>query len=152
MSSLLTVMQEIADKLRDAFDVIEFADMELNVQVEPRLVINPSPPTIDIYPADPARELELAGFGDFAGAHNFTIRARVGVADEDAGQEFLLALMDEEDELCVANPLLADPTLNGHATTVALLPPTGFSLYPGMDGKAILLGCQWLYIVNIAHS
>jgi hypothetical protein len=48
-------------------------------------------------PADPSADAQLGAFGDLVGGELITVRARVGTADTDAGQDLLLALMDDED-------------------------------------------------------
>ncbi len=140
-------MDEVANTLRTSFDGAQFAGQDLGVQVEPRLVLNPSPPCIDIYPGDPPRDDDTAGFRDIAGALILTVRARVDTADHVAGQDLLIAFMDDEDELNVALPLLNNYTLNGLANGVAVEPPTGFGLYPDVSGQQSWLGCQWRVMI-----
>ena len=54
-----------------------------NLQVDGRLVPNPTPPCIDIYPGDPFIE-RIAFSGEYAGY--FTVRVRVSTADQEAGK------------------------------------------------------------------
>ena len=152
LTSWPQVLEAITGILENAFADVQFADQPLAVQVYPRLVISPTGPTIDMYPADPAREEESGGFGDISGGVNFVIRARVGTADTDGAQELLMAFMDDTDELNVIAPLFADPTLGGVAWSFGLQGPTGFSFYPAADGSGAFLGCQWTITVLIAHS
>ena len=136
-------MDEMADILRAAY-----TGLDVDVQVEPRLVVNPSPPCIDIYPGDSPRGTESAGFNASGvdGELFFTVRARVSTADNTAGQDLLLAIMDDENDLCVAVPLSADPTLNGLVNDLFVQPGTGYGLYPVADGSQ-LLGCTFLVTV-----
>lgn len=145
MSSLVALMDQIGDTLRDAL-------ASETVQVEPRMLLNPTPPSIDVYPADPFRDGVGAGYGQINGAIYFTVRARVSTADSDAGQDFLLALMDDEDPLCVAEALLADETLNGLAASMNVEGPSGYTLFVAEGGnEGALLGCTWrLTILNAA--
>ena len=143
VSALTAIMDQMADVLRTAY-----SGLDVDVQVEPRLVINPSPPCIDIYPADTPRGTETAGFNASGvdGELFFTVRARVGTADNTAGQDLLLAMMDDEDDLCVAVPLVEDPTLGGLALDTFVQPGSGFGLYTLPDGNS-LLGVQFLVTV-----
>lgn len=137
--SLLAVAEEIVAVLEAAFASVT----DVSVQVEPRRVFNPSPPTIDVYPADPFRILEGAGMGDVHGACVFTVRARVHTADTDAGQDVLLAFMDDDDDLCVARALLDEPTLNGYAMDLDVDGPSGYRVYVDPSGDGAYLGVEW---------
>lgn len=145
-ASLIDLLDEMADTLRTAV-----SDVGFPVQVEPRYVINPTPPTLDIYPADPAREDSSAGFGSIAGEFVFTVRARVS-GDQDAEQDLLLAFMDEEDDLSVATALMDDQTLNGLASSVHAEGPTGYRQYVDSRDQGSYLGCEWRVIVLRAFS
>ena len=70
----------------------------------------------------------------------------MSTADNTAGQDLLLALMDDENDLCVAIPLMSDPTLGGIVNDLAVQPGTGYGLYPVADGSQ-LLGCTFLVTV-----
>lgn len=143
--SLALLMDEMAAKIEALFDASD------NVQVTSRMNFNPTPPSIDIYPGDPSREEQTAAFDDISGSLLFNVRARVGTADHEAGQEVLLALMDDEDDWCIAAALLDDPTLNGYATAVDLSSMSGYMLFPTPDGGAFL-GCLWQFEVIPARS
>ena len=93
--SLIAIMDEMADTIRDAVEAVT----DLDVQVEPRMVLNPTPPTVDIYPADISRDPETASFEALDGAYLLTVRARVTTADHETGQTLLLSFMDDTDEL-----------------------------------------------------
>jgi len=129
----------MADQIRAAID--DVADVA--VQVENRMVLNPTPPCIDMWPADPSLDPTLAGFGDIDGGELITVRARVSTSDTDAGQDLLLAFMDDEDPLSVGAALLADPTLNGWAQTLDVTARSGYVLVPDSSGEGALLGCLW---------
>jgi hypothetical protein len=125
---------------------------DVDVQVEPRMVINPTTPSIDIYPGDPSRDEESAAFGDIDGSLMFTVRARVSTADNIAGQDLLLSFMDDTNELSVSAALLEEPTLNGVATSIDLESKTGYVLFPTPDGAGAYLGCLWVFMVLPAYS
>jgi hypothetical protein len=138
VGSLIEIMDAMADQIADAIGA-----EALNVQVEPRMVVNPTPPCIDIYPADEPRDAETAGFADLDGGYVFTVRARVNTADNEAGQDLLLAFMDDEDTLCVPAALLEDPTLGGASSSVHIDSGTGYVQYAAPSGEGAYLGAQW---------
>lgn len=128
-------MDAMADQIRT-----QLAGNGVDIQVEPRYVINPTPPCIDIYPADPMRDDASAGFDDIAGMHVFNVRARVAVADNVSEQDLLLEFLDDESDLCIAGALFDDPTLGGHATAIGFESISGFTLFPTVDGSGVHIG------------
>jgi hypothetical protein len=121
VADLVLIMEEMADKIRATLSTVDFP-----VQVEPRMIFNPTCPSVDIYPANPSREQESAGMGDLAGAYLFTVRARFLMDDTDSGQELALAMMNDNDDLCLGWALFDDQTLNGYASSVFVDDPSGF--------------------------
>lgn len=150
MSSLIEILDEMAATL-DAI-VGPVALGQDAVQVVGRLNLNPTPPAIDIYPADPFRGTESASFLD-RGELFFTVRARASTADNEAGQDILLHLMDDDDPLSVAAALEDDQTLNGLAGSVKVDGPTGFQPFgdSGAHG-GILIGCEWTVTILNAKT
>lgn len=144
------LMDAMADQITHAVDA-QLPD-NIFVQVEPRLVLNPTPPCIDIYPGTLARDRESAAFDDIDGAYLFTVRARVSTADNEAGQDLLLRFMDDTDDLCVALALLDDPTLNGYAASLDVRDPTGYQLFESGGGDGALLGFQFTAMVLPGES
>lgn len=139
------LLDAMADQIRTAM-----ADVtDIDVQVEPRMVSAPSPPTIDMYPGDVSRGTEAAAFG-VEGEFLFTVRARVNENDANANQDLLLALMDDVNDLSIALALLDEPTLGGLATSLDCVDPTGYVLYP--FGGDTLLGFQFTAKVIRADS
>ena len=123
------------------------------IQVEPRMVSAPSPPTIDMYPGDVSRGVDAASFGvdeHGKGEFLFTVRARVNENDADANQDLLLAFMDDVNPLSIAAALDDDPTLGGLAHDLDCIDPTGYVLYP--FGGETLLGFQFTCRVLRADS
>lgn len=141
-------MDEMADTIRAAVAAVT----DVDVQVEPRMIMNPTPPCIDIYPGDPSTDASVAGFGDRSGGEIFTVRARVGTADTDAGQDLLLAFMDDEGELSLWDAIEDEPTLNSLASDVEVQSRSGFVAVPDADGGTVRLGCLWSVLVIKAHS
>lgn len=141
-----SLLRQICDELAATISDQGFAKVE---QVRGRLNLDPTPLSIDIYPADPMTDDRPRGFGPPFGAYVLTVRARVGGADHEAAQDALLDLMDWHDGL--ANVLEDDQTLNGLASSVSVAGPTGLRPYRG-KGDEILMGCEWSVNVIPAES
>lgn len=142
-ASLLEVMNAVAQQLQDWV-----APGVEGIQIEPLFVRDPTPPCIDIYPGDPFGE-QIA----FASANRellFTVRARVSAADQVAGQQLLLELMDR-DSGSVLSALTTDRTLGGVVDDSVVEGPSGFSSYAAASGAATgsLLGCEWRLRVEV---
>lgn len=146
MSGLRGILDEMTSAVDDAL-----AGLDVTVQVDRGMVLNPSPPTIDIYVTDPARDFQSSGFGDVAGAYAITVRARVTTADNDAGQDLLISFMDDTDDLCIPLIVMTDPTLNGAAAGMDLAFVSGHRAFETPDGGAHL-GAQWDFLVTPAQS
>lgn len=144
-------LTEIMDAMEAAITTA-VASAAFPVQVRGRLIVNPTPPSIDIQPGQPSRENDLAGFGDIMGGLVFTVRARVTTADNEAGQDLLLAFMDDEHDLSIAAALEADQTLGGIVNSVDVEALTGYLPYSDPGGEGQLLGCEWLVTVVNAPS
>lgn len=144
MSTLVSIMDAMADVIRT-----EITDhvTDLDVQVEPRMVLTPTPPCIDMLVGEPSEDDQLGGFGELDGGEVIIVRARVNTADTYAGQDLLLAFMDDEDPLSIRAALNTDHTLNGTVTTVDVEFRSGYTLFPMPQGDGALLGCQWRVIV-----
>lgn len=144
---MTTPLPELLDAMADTLLAVvgPAVSPEVEVQVVGRRNFNPTPPSIDIYPGDPFRDLTdgTAGFQEVGGALLLTVRARVTTVDNTAGQELLLRFMDDEDDISVAGTLMEDQTLGGLASSVSVDGNSGYISYldPGQDGA--LLGCEW---------
>lgn len=147
-AGLIDILDACADQIRSVVSTVA----DVDVQVEPRLILNPSPPSVDIYPGDPGRDEPSAAFDDISGGYLLTVRARVSTADSDAGQDLLLAFMDDQDPLSLGAALEDDPTLNGNAASVHIQAQTGYVLFPDPGGEGALLGCQWTVLVLPGNS
>jgi hypothetical protein len=127
--------------LQEAVDAMTAALEPLTVEI-PELQVygywnrNPTPPSIDIYPADPFQEGAGYGVGDKRVA--WTVRARVSVADQEAGTRLLLRLLDTNDPASVEAALAAeDVAVIGNDGAVS-----GFRTYSDVS-DADLLGTEW---------
>src|SRR5262245_17281118 len=127
------------------------ADSPWDIQVEGgQMILSPTPPTIDVYPADPSSDLESGAFGETAVAMGdgfwITVRARVSPNDPYASQDVLLELMDPSSPISVVQSLYDDPTLGGKAADVSLDFTSGFVLVPMIDGSAVHVGVLWRFL------
>jgi hypothetical protein len=145
MPTLARMLDAMADQLRGVIDDVT----DVAVQVEPRWVVNPTPPTIDMFPADPSTDPELRAFGEMLGGDLVTVRARVDMSDNTASQDLLLAFMDDEDPLSIAAALQEDKTLGGYASSLDVRDRSGYvRVLEGGD----YLGCLWQVVVIKARS
>ena len=124
----------MADQIRDTLESA-FSSSNVDIQVEPTLVVDATPPTVDIFPADIAYGTETRGMGG-RGELLFTVRTRVNPNDADANQVLLYELMDDLTGASVVGALLDDTTLGGLAADVHVdeSSVTGFLLYGGLVG------------------
>jgi hypothetical protein len=152
VSSLREILEAAGDQIRDTMA----AEADWDIQVEPTMILNPTPPAIDMYPGDPATDTGSGAFGeayaDSAEGHWINIRARVNPNDHLANQEVLLELMDPESPASLVQALYDDPTLGGHVADVNLESTSGFVLVPKIDGSAVHVGVVWRFLVIPARS
>lgn len=153
MGSGLSAIVDILDQMAATLNEVMGPDAlgENSIQVVGRLNLQPQSPTsVDIYPGDPFRDPESAGFGDIDGIYIFTVRARVTTPDADGAQDQLLALMDDENDLCLAAALESNPTLDGWVGQLRVDGNTGFRVFDDPPGS--MLGCSWRVRVINAPS
>jgi hypothetical protein len=141
VSSLVEIVEALAAALEPLREEVP------DLQIYPYWLANPTPPAIDIYPGDPFSH--GTGFGAGHDACFFTVRARVTTADQDQGQQGLLALMDTNAATSIEQALVADQTLGGVVDSVSV----GESDTPGVSGYRVyvedaaangrLLGAEW---------
>ena len=107
-----------------------------NLQVDGRVIpaANASPPCIDIYPSDPFTE--ATGFAKGMKDYFFDVRARVNLADNEAGQDLLLSMMDTQSATSVEQAILSNTALSGGGTIRSVEGPRS---RPFGD----LIGCFW---------
>ena len=119
---------EISEALAAALEPLRTGIPEL--QITAHMNVNPTQPSIDIYPGDPFQE--AAGFG-LDPTLFFTVRARVSKADQDS-QKLLLRLLDSTDPASVEAAIaVADAGAIGNDGYVS-----GFR-----DDTDGLLSCEW---------
>lgn len=138
--TLTEVMEAIAEQLTDELK----ADIDPVIpllQVTPLLTFNPTPPAIDIYPSDPFQEQMT--FGTRNVQVFFDVRARVTAADQEAGQELLLSMMDPRSPASVVAALMSDRTLGNTVEGLSVAPPSNYGLFVDPNEQEGLLGCTW---------
>jgi hypothetical protein len=144
VSSLVEVVEALAAALAPLKTAIP------DLQVSPYLNSSPSPPSIDIYPADPFSQTH-SGFGDDTETY-WTVRARTTTADHQAGQQALLRLLDRAGPESVQAALETDVTLGGVVQSVDV-PAEGVSGYreylEDPQGNGQLIGCEWRVRVTV---
>lgn len=125
------------------------ADELAELQVVPFRWASPTPPAVDIFPADPSQD--DAAFGPRSRQTFWTVRARVATSDSEGQQTVLYALMDPSGPFSMMAALLAgDPTLDGLADAMNVEGPTGFRLYQDLSVDHPLLGVEWRVTVYTA--
>jgi len=130
-------MGALADQIED---VLGTAIPDL--QVRPVLEPNPTPPCIDIYPASPFQERTAYGTGN--NDLFFTVRARVNMADNEAGQLVLLALADPDADTSLEQAVMSDQTLSGEVGTLNVEEgPSEYGQFQDVTGQFAWLGCTW---------
>lgn len=135
---IVDVMEALADQLREWLPATGELD---GLQVEPLAVSNPTPPCIDLYPADPFMEQNAM---DFRSQDVLLIvRARVSSADQQASQRLLLSMMDVNSDVSVRAALASDRSLGGTVADSTVEAVSGFTWYAEANGGGGLLGCEW---------
>jgi hypothetical protein len=120
-------LEEKRAQIEAALEPLTAAIPEL--QVTGYYQANPSPPSVDLYPAEPSQE--AAGFAEPTRTF-WTVRARVQIGDDLAAQQVLIKLLEPETGVQAA--------LAGANLSVAEW--SGYREYPyELDGR--LLGCEW---------
>lgn len=139
MSSLAEIVDGLTTALQPLTETVP------DLQLYPYLNVNPTPPSIDMYPGDPFQaSLGFDKQGNRERKLYFTIRARVSTADQEGGQKLLLELLDPNGGL--EDALVVDQTLGGVCSAVAVTEDgvTGIRQYitDTPTGQS-LLGCEW---------
>jgi hypothetical protein len=137
--SVAALMVAIASAVDVALaDLVDLGE----VQVTSTMNLNPTPPAIDIYPAE--EFTEQIGFGVGVNRLNFTVRARVGTVANVEGQELLLSLMTPSGDTSLAEALTEQfLSIDGVSYPLNVTGPTGFQVYRDTGGGGDLIGCAW---------
>lgn len=139
--SLLEIMQALADQIEGKL-AATLNPLIDRLQVNPVLTWNPSPPAIDIYPADPFQE--QIGYGKGNKLLFLTVRARVNTPDHEGAQELLLSMMDPKSATSMEQAILFDETLSGKVSQATVSEgPSDYGAFADPGGGGALLGCTW---------
>jgi hypothetical protein len=112
------------------------------------MMLNPTPPAVDIYPAaDPFQE--PSGFGGQDTTINLIIRARVSTVEHEGAQDILLGLMDPNGAQSVVRAVASSRTLNGTVQDAVCDPPSDFGAFLEPTGTGALLGCTWVARITL---
>jgi hypothetical protein len=140
MSSLRDILDGLADQIQQAL-----ASTVDDLQVEPRLVFNPTPPCIDLFPGDPF--LDHSAMGIASREASITVRARVA-GDHQAEQDWLIDMMDRNSSQSVIAAIGNELAVNGDTFQVSVNGPSGFRQYTEPGGNS-LLGTEWTVVVPL---
>ena len=140
MSDAPTILAAAAEQIKTVLSS-EIDDL----QVEPSMMWNPSPPAIDIYPADPFYT-DIA-FGPVSELE-FEIRARVDTPDREGAFALIVSMMDPASAASVRAALYGDTTLGGAVENLACTPPSGLGYFTDPGGNP-LLGTTWQLTVLV---
>jgi hypothetical protein len=147
-TELHNITVAMADQIRTTLAAVA----DLDIQVEPRWILAPTPLAIDVIPGDIGRDPETAAFGDISGGYFLTVRARINTPDFDSSYDVLIALMDDGNDLSLAGAVMDDETLNGTASSVDLRDFTGLRAYERLGGDGADLGFQFTALVVPGRS
>ena len=136
MATVVAIMEALASELETTLGT---AVPDLHVY--PLLETNPTPPALDVYPADPFTEKTAYGRG--SRSLFFTVRARVNTADHTAGQTVLLGMMDRSSSSSVVDALEADPQLDNTVSDLSVEGPSEYGVFADPSNEGALLGCTW---------
>ena len=152
MSSLREILEAAADQIRDTMA----AESDWAFQVEPSMILNPTPPSIDVFPGPQFFDVTTGGMGvDQAGMDEgirIDVLARVAPNDNVANQQVLYELLDPESDMSLVQSLYDDPTLGGLVYDLHLESCSGFQPAPRWDGGMVYLGCLWRFLVIPGRS
>lgn len=140
MTALADVMQALADQIEDTLCGTA-SPLIADLQVAPVLNIDPTPPSVDVYPAEDF--MEGLAFGKANSRYRLAVRARVSTAAHEEGQKLLLSLLDPSAATSLAQAIVADRTLAGSVSSLTVIGPSAYGIYRDAGGVGSLLGAVW---------
>lgn len=142
-------MDGLADQIRDTLAAVT----DIKIEVEPRAFKAQTVPAVDMYVTGlNALDQDVASFQDTVGGWPITIRARVSPADVYAGEDLLLALIDDEDDLSIIGALADDRTVGGLTDTLMWGTWSGYTDFPDPSGEGSFLGSLLPILIVKSHS
>lgn len=152
MATIAQVMDAMAAQLENELQPAT----DIRLHIEPRAFSVAETPAIDMLIANPTGlEAGLAAYGDLVGGIPVTIRVRVSTADLYSGEDLLLALMDDEDDLSIIKALDSDHSLGGWAQDIKWsdgFPWSGYTDFTDVNGDGFFLGSLLQIVVQKAQS
>jgi hypothetical protein len=152
MATIAAILDAVADQIRDQFTAVT----DIDISVEGRAFKAATLPAVDMYLTGiNGLDDGLASFYDTVGGFPVSIRVRVQPADLYAGEDLLLAFMDDEDPLSIIAALNTDRTIGGLVETLKWGEWTGYTDFPTRDsdgGEGSYLGSLLPIILVKAHS
>lgn len=142
MATVADVMDALAAQIQSQLSGTSDPVIE-NLQAHGRLNFNPTPPAVDVYPADPFVDRLTFGKGNIT--YYLTVRARVSTADSDGGQGLLLSMMDPDATTSMERAIVYDRTLGGKISKLNIHEgPSAYGVFPDPSGQSgSLIGCTW---------
>jgi hypothetical protein len=152
MATIAQVMDAMAAQLENELQPVS----PVTLHIEPRAFSIAETPAIDMLIASPTGlEAGLAAYGDRVGGIPITIRVRVSTADLYTGEDMLLALMDDEDDLSIIKALDSDHSLGGWAQDLKWqdgFPWSGYTDFTDVNSDGFFLGSLLQVVVIKAQS
>ena len=152
MATIAQVMDALAAQLENELQ----PSAPVVLHIEPRAFAVAETPAIDMLIASPTGlEAGLQGFDDLTNVIPITIRIRVSTADLYEGEDLLLALMDDEDDLSIIKALDSDRTLSGWAQDLIWpdgFPWSGYTDFTDINGEGFFLGSTLPVMVTKGRS
>lgn len=150
MANVATI-GEIMDAMAEQLEDLIQPATDVTLHFESRAFAVADLPAIDMLVANPTGlEEGLAGFHDRYGGIPITIRVRVQTADVESGEDILLGLMDDEDDLSIIAALDSDRTLGGVIDDMSWgsgFPWSGYQDFPDANGDGFFLGSTLTVVV-----
>ncbi len=146
----MPTLREVTEALAEAIRQVDLSGLLFEGTDELSVVafesFSPSPPMVDIYPADPSAE--DAGFGPHSSMQIWTVRARVQPLDEEGNQAILYALREPAGPSSLREAIHTDNDLDDLVEGLNVEWSTGFQIYRPVIGidpshQSTLLGCEW---------
>lgn len=140
MTALVDVQQALADQISTTLCGTA-SPLIPSLQVVGVLNIDPTPPSVDIYPSDFFQE--GLTFGKANNEYSLTVRVRVSTVEHEQGQKLLLSMMDPSSDTSLSRAITSDRTLGGKVSSSTVTNTSAFGIYTDAGGQGSLLGAIW---------
>lgn len=138
-------------KLRDlrAALVVNLKASISDVQIEPYLLDDPTPPTLHILPGETDWHQALE---DGLEMRELIVQALVGTAIKEGAQVVLDEFLDSDGDTSVKSAIESDPTLGGLADDLIVVKTKGYQMIKNRPDKPAQLGAEWLVHIYVSGS